>query len=142
MMFDHQDLRTTTTVRETRAWHTAKPGEDQSRFAGINVVVEWSGDVDTLAHKMRSVTAIGGFRLSLILSRSTTLGRGGVLDGGPRRHWHCRFAIAEDAEECERDVPWLLSVIGEHMRWIHVEKFEPGTHALSGAVNPCDAAAQ
>ena len=107
------------------------------QFDGIDVFVEWHGDVDSLAAKMRRATTVGDFRLSTISNRGTVLWPNGAETADSSPHWRCRFTTMEGAKIAEMEVPWLLSVIGEHIRWMHVEKLESlsGTPAYSRALS-------
>lgn len=131
-MFDQQSAPASGSENETDRPRNTTTGTVDHRIAGVDVVVEWHGDLETLAHKLRSATAIGAFRLALIANHDmpTPPGDGHHRANTPR--WRCRFLFVENAVEGEREVPWLLSVIGEHMRWISVEKFKRGNAPLPG----------
>ncbi len=93
-------------------------------FEGADIFVEWHGSAKALAEKMQAATAIGPFRLSMISNRGTVMwpDGGGHADTVP--HWRCRFVSTARSEDAELELPHLLSVIGERMRWMHVEKLE------------------
>lgn len=124
--------------RETDETLRATPPVTSSGFVSIDVVVEWRGDRETLAHKMRAATAIGDFRLATISGPREEPAPEAADQRTTAPRWRCRFTCAADAVAGEREVPWLLSVIGEHMRWIHVEKVAhprapgAGTHPAPG----------
>jgi len=94
----------------------------QRQFYGIDVFVEWHGDVDELARTMQAATLVGDFRLSMISTRGTEMWPNGAKHADRALYWGCRFIVAEGALGAELEVPRLLSVIGERLHWIHVEK--------------------
>ncbi len=116
----------------------------QRKFDGVDIFVEWHRDVQELAQKMQAATLVGGFRLSMISNRGTVVWPNGAKHTHEVPHWRCRFTVAEDDQDAESEVSWLLSVIGERIRWMHVEKLEslngmPGysrAHGENSTKNP------
>ncbi len=131
-MLDQQYPPATSTTANPFAARAEAGAEKTRQVAMVDVVVEWSGDLETLAHKMRSATAIGGFRLSEIFTEATPNVSEERSRPAGRPRWYCRFAFATGSGD-ERELPWLLSVIGEHMRWVPVEKHEPGADPVAAA---------
>ena len=93
-------------------------------FEGADIFVEWHGTADMLAERMRAAAAPGPFRLSMISNRGTVMWPDGAVHADTVPHWRCRFVSTSRPEEAEQEIPHLLSVIGERLRWMHVEKLE------------------
>jgi len=104
--------------------HTAEP-DLQRTFDGIDVFVEWRGDVGPLVNILQTACGLGNFRLSMISNRGTVMWPNGSKFASQAPHWRCRFVVATaPASEAELRVCDLLSMIGRHLRWMHVEKLE------------------
>lgn len=93
-------------------------------FCGVDVFVEWHGSVETLANKMQAAARIGPFELALISNRGRKMWPGLPMKADTATRWRCRFINTAHEMHAERAVPELLSIIGEKMRWMHVEKLE------------------
>lgn len=107
----------------------------ERRAIGVDVFVEWDGDVEALASSLQAAAAPGPLRLWYITNRGLcvwpTAARARLVD-----HFRCRFVVdAPDASADERDVLELLERVGRDMRWMHVERLEEhdGEHAFTTA---------
>lgn len=87
----------------------------QRNFVGVDVIVAWHGNLETLAAKLRAASRIGPLDLVMLWPVRKQ-------HGETDRYWRCRFENSSNLPEAEETVTELLSIIGEKMRWTHVEK--------------------
>jgi len=100
-----------------------------TRFGGVDILVDWDGDVETLAHRLRVCAGPCGLRLAAIWKDEHLVWPDTGAGGGTGRAWQCRFTSGAPAEEVERDIPRLLYLISGTARWIHAEKLETARRA-------------
>lgn len=91
-------------------------------FSGVDVVVDWGGDVETLAHRLRVCAGPCGLHLATIWKDDHLMWPDTGAPAGAGRMWHCRFTSRGPAAEAERDIPRLLYLIAGTVRWTQAEK--------------------
>ena len=102
------------------------PPLDASRtrgFDGVDVFVEWRGDVERLAKLMQDAAAGCSVKLSLISNRGVQVYPDIGARPAPSDHWRVRFRTAEPkGEEPNAELGQLLVAIGIRCRWTQIEK--------------------
>lgn len=100
------------------------PPFDGPGFRGVEVVVEWRGSVEALARALQHADPYGAYRLSEIVHRGVVIWPNRDTLNASVCRFGCRFRAVQPVREAERRLTDLLAEIGEHMRWICVEKLE------------------
>ncbi|MEM9331658.1 MAG: hypothetical protein AAGA53_10050 [Pseudomonadota bacterium] len=109
-------------------------------FEGVDVIVEWQGDLNRLVQKMQAAAQIGPFKLTMIFNHGALVWPDCPKHPETTNHWRCRFVNESGTAEAEVEVPELLAVIGEKMRWLHVEKLGAYKNFQVRSVNACEGA--
>ncbi|MEX5728681.1 hypothetical protein Ga0609869_002034 [Rhodovulum iodosum] len=94
------------------------------RFGGIDLVVDWGGDVETLAHRLRVCAGPCGLRLAAIWKDGQLVWPDAGAPAGAGRAWQCRFTSRAPAAEAEREIPRLLYLVAGTVRWTHAHKLD------------------
>jgi isocitrate dehydrogenase len=107
----------------TRArWAARSVVAPDIRLLGVDVYVERDGDAEPLGRLLEGLAA-PDFQLQLISSRGTV--------AYPRSNaaidnvgwWRCRFVAAADGDDVDDAmILALLTRIGGHVRWVHIQK--------------------
>ncbi len=90
-------------------------------FDGMDIFVEFDGDVASLAEKLKAAATDTGFDLLMISNRGAAMypNPGPLTDTVP--HWRCRFQWRGGAEDQAANLA-LIGKIAQDLRWMHVEK--------------------
>lgn len=120
-MLDQSDLSQATGAMATRRSQTPP---FVSLFGGVDVVVDWGGDAETLAHRLAVCAGPCGLRLAAIWKDDALVWPDATAPVRPGRAWRCRFISRAPAAEVEREIPRLLYLIAGTMRWTHAGKLD------------------
>lgn len=122
----------TAPIEAERAGHPQR-SLSAPRFRGVDVVMDWGGDVETLSHRLRVCAGPCGLRLAAIWKNDALVWPDTGTPAGPGRTWRCRFTSGAPAAEAERDIPRLLYLIAGTVRWTHVGKLDQADRAEDAA---------
>ena len=114
---------------------TPKPAPSR-RGVGVDVFVEWEGEVDALAELLQDAAGQQALQLHMITNRGLCVWpaqtRARMVD-----HFRCRFLVdvEGDEEPTDRQVLDLVERIGASARWMHLERlqYHDGNPAFSAA---------
>jgi isocitrate dehydrogenase len=97
--------------------------EPKRRVVGVDVFVESGLGAEELGRSLEDLAAGSGFRLKGISNRGTVVypPTGALTDCVDQ--WFCRF-MATNGDPEDRQVFALVSRIGTHHRWMHLEKLQ------------------
>jgi isocitrate dehydrogenase len=100
-------------------------------WSGVDVFVESPVSPDALGQSLEGLVEGTPLRLKMISNRGTKVypATGGMTDCVD--HWRCRFVRRDGAVLDDATLLGLLGRIGEHHRWMHVEKLEEHDGALA-----------
>jgi isocitrate dehydrogenase len=91
---------------------------------GIDLLIESQELAQVIAQKINLAISKGPFKLTMISNRGTRVWPGPAIGATEVDHYRCRFAFDKTSEWSESAVALLLSQVGNHYRWMHVEKLE------------------
>ena len=91
---------------------------------GVDVFIEWTGSLDALAETLIALSADAPLGLKMISNRGTMVypSRGAVPSVVD--HYRCRFSARGPDGTTDQEILDLVSRIGLHHRWMHLEKLQ------------------
>lgn len=116
------------------------PVPAERQFDGIDVFVEWGGDVETLVEKLDGALHGNAFDLQMISNRGTLVWPNAIGQPDTVDHWRCRLMRKPGTATAEQRIPAVLAEMASwQLRWMHVEKLEsingaPGYSLAQGQV--------
>ncbi len=91
---------------------------------GVDVFIEWTGSLETLAETLVALSADAPLGLKMISNRGTMVypSRGAVPSVVD--HYRCRFSARGPDGTTDREILDLVARIGLRHRWMHLEKLQ------------------
>jgi isocitrate dehydrogenase len=103
---------------------------EDRRLVGIDLFVEWDGEVDTLAASLIERADGSPFGLKMISNRGTMVYPSSGATPATVDHYRCRFRFSNEGQPTDAEVLDLVARVASRHQWMHLEKL----HEFDGAM--------